>query len=512
MAANSYLGMDPAERERQALYSASSRVAQPRQPQTGGSGTMAPQQRPLTGGLAGLNSGGTSFRPGSGPAYTSMIAGAGADIAGRQATNALTRGGTSALTGASTPAWASGVAGMGAGIGINMAGNALADRVRVKEDPVNFGENDQWADLMGRYGRRHEGTGGGVHSGAIRGATMGSNPALLAATGGISAGVGALGGAIAALATKNAPSAYTDFAAGDGARGIQDAYQQFLGRQGSDEEILGHMRNVGFRPEQGHRWLGQDATFDILSAVRDSPEAAAYAQQLGGGAPTAGVPTALSPAPPAGGEGQFTSPGAGMPTGLDDLTGGNTGVTGGTAGATPTATEPQAANPAWDTDGYGAPQATAQNFNTTPPGGWDREKWNNPNHQTPKYVWGRFTQDDDPDDIGQMLRAYPGAQFDGKDKITGIPGLGPIDVYQGASQGGKTPQWYDINAAAAEGSQGGSPGGMAFGPGPGGTRSAAFAAGQAGGDRSWSSDSYSNLVMQYLLQGLGLDRAAARLE
>jgi hypothetical protein len=105
-----------------------------------------------------------------------------------------------------------------------------------------------------------------------------------------------------------------------------------------------------------------------------------------------------------------------------------------------------ASNPAWNTDGFVAPAQIAQNFAAQAPAGWDQKKWSDPNHQTPKYVWGRITQDDNPNDIEQMLAAYPGAQFDGKDKITGIPGLGAIDVYQGASVGANVPQWLDLAA------------------------------------------------------------------
>jgi hypothetical protein len=178
---------------------------------------------------------------------------------------------------------------------------------------------------------------------------------------------------------------------------------------------------------------------------------------------------------------------------LSDKMGGNTGMNPGaipelqgddsykTPSKSPLMEAPSAPPPsapdqsAWNTDGYAKPASVAQDFAGKAPAGWDQGKWNNPNHQTPKYVWGRITQDNNPDDIAQMLAAYPGSSFNGKDKISGIQGLGPIDVYQGASTGNPTPQWHDINAAAAEGgvapqapSMGGAPslGGMPVGAGP----------------------------------------------
>jgi hypothetical protein len=100
---------------------------------------------------------------------------------------------------------------------------------------------------------------------------------------------------------------------------------------------------------------------------------------------------------------------------------------------------------AWNTDGFAKPAFTAQPTGG-PLDGWDATKWADPNHQTPKYVWGRIAAANAGNPqaaIQQMLQAYPGATFDGKDKIIGIPGLGPIDVFQGASVGQNTPQWID---------------------------------------------------------------------
>lgn len=97
----------------------------------------------------------------------------------------------------------------------------------------------------------------------------------------------------------------------------------------------------------------------------------------------------------------------------------------------------------WDTDGYAVPGYTAQNFGVAPDG-YDREKWKNPNHQTPKYVVARLQAEagGDKAKFAQLLaQAYPGATFDGKDKIAGIPGIGTVDVYGGASAGQNFIRW-----------------------------------------------------------------------
>ena len=77
--------------------------------------------------------------------------------------------------------------------------------------------------------------------------------------------------------------------------------------------------------------------------------------------------------------------------------------------------------------------------------GWDATNWNDPNMQTPKYVSGRIFSKysaGDPAQVeaamAEIQKAYPGAEFDGKDKLT-IPGVGTVDVIIGA--GGPNPQW-----------------------------------------------------------------------
>src|SRR5262245_10078655 len=58
---------------------------------------------------------------------------------------------------------------------------------------------------------------------------------------------------------------------------------------------------------------------------------------------------------------------------------------------TPAPPPTPAPTPDYITDGYGVPKYMAQNFGAALPG-YDAEKWGNPLHQTPKYVWGRIYQ------------------------------------------------------------------------------------------------------------------------
>jgi hypothetical protein len=98
---------------------------------------------------------------------------------------------------------------------------------------------------------------------------------------------------------------------------------------------------------------------------------------------------------------------------------------------------------------YYAPQAQAQQPSSAAMAGWDGAKWSDTSHQTPKYTVGRILSQYPPTVAGlsqslpEIQRAYPGATFDGKDKIM-IPGVGTIDVLQNASQGGTAWQWNDL--------------------------------------------------------------------
>ena len=101
-----------------------------------------------------------------------------------------------------------------------------------------------------------------------------------------------------------------------------------------------------------------------------------------------------------------------------------------------------------NTDGYAAPAYIPKGAGAAM-SGWDATKWGNVAHQTPKYGVGRILSNYAPtvEGLSQAMadiqRAYPGSTFNGKDKVT-IPGVGTIDVLQGASQGGSAWQWMDL--------------------------------------------------------------------
>lgn len=113
--------------------------------------------------------------------------------------------------------------------------------------------------------------------------------------------------------------------------------------------------------------------------------------------------------------------------------------------------------------------------------GWDQTKWSDPNKSDPKYDVGRILAKYPPTTAGlqqawpEIQALYPGATFDGKDSISGIPGtLGAVDVLQGASQGGTAWWWGDQGDPniSGQGAQAGQPGAMSpygsYGPsGPG---------------------------------------------
>jgi hypothetical protein len=135
----------------------------------------------------------------------------------------------------------------------------------------------------------------------------------------------------------------------------------------------------------------------------------------------------------------------------------NTGVrTPSTATPVPAAAPPAAApapaappamdNSKWDTDGYSKPGYTAADTHGTVL--YDPAKWNDANHQTPKYVVGRIMAEagdmKDPNArtaaFEKIAQAYPGATYNGKDKLT-MPDGGIIDVFKGAGSGEYGIQW-----------------------------------------------------------------------
>lgn len=108
---------------------------------------------------------------------------------------------------------------------------------------------------------------------------------------------------------------------------------------------------------------------------------------------------------------------------------------GGTTPPTPPGTTTTTPNTSgWNTGGYAVPGFTATNYNRTAVSGYDPAKWNDPAHQTPKYVVGRILSGynlNDPTQLqaamNDIIKAYPGSTWGGRDVIT-IPGIGPVDV------------------------------------------------------------------------------------
>lgn len=124
---------------------------------------------------------------------------------------------------------------------------------------------------------------------------------------------------------------------------------------------------------------------------------------------------------------------------------------------------PGGSNPGTPTPPGGSGGGSSSGLPPVPPG-WDATKWNDPNHKTPKYVVGRILAKYPPTTAGmqqaipELQAAFPGLTFNGKDKIN-VPGLGEIDVLQGASSGGTAWQWIDeANAGNGTGANPGNPG------------------------------------------------------
>lgn len=115
----------------------------------------------------------------------------------------------------------------------------------------------------------------------------------------------------------------------------------------------------------------------------------------------------------------------------------------------------QTPNPAWNTDGYAAPQSLLGGYGTVM-AGWDQGKWADPNHQTPKYVLGRVLSKYPASKQGaaaaaaELALAYPGTRFNGKDKIA-IPGIGEYDVLQNSGTNDpRQMRWQFLDMAAAD--------------------------------------------------------------
>lgn len=93
-----------------------------------------------------------------------------------------------------------------------------------------------------------------------------------------------------------------------------------------------------------------------------------------------------------------------------------------------------------NTDGYPTPGYMPEHF-SGPILGWDATKWNDPNHQTPKYVIGKIISQYAPSPEGiskalsEIQKAYPGAQFNGKDKISLDGGRTWVDILTNSGAG-----------------------------------------------------------------------------
>lgn len=90
--------------------------------------------------------------------------------------------------------------------------------------------------------------------------------------------------------------------------------------------------------------------------------------------------------------------------------------------------------------------------------GWDATKWADPSHDTTKYQVGRILAKYPPTTQGlaqawaEIQAQFPGASFNGKDTISGLPGTqGPVDVLHDASTGGSGWGWRDQVAKDALG-------------------------------------------------------------
>jgi len=149
-----------------------------------------------------------------------------------------------------------------------------------QSQPSAISGQDPFAYMAGMQ-RRNEGSGfggsmtGGIGQGASYGATVGSIVPVIGTTiGGIVGG--ALGGIGNAL-SRNASTATTDFSTQDALKGVGQAYQSYLGREGSQDELMGHLQNQGLKP--GGQWVGEQGMGAVLQAIQNSPEAQAYAMQ-----------------------------------------------------------------------------------------------------------------------------------------------------------------------------------------------------------------------------------------
>lgn len=158
----------------------------------------------------------------------------------------------------------------------------------------------------------------------------------------------------------------------------------------------------------------------------------------------------------------------------------------------------------WNTKGYAAPTSAATSSYAAP-SGWDQTKWADQNYQDPKYVVGRLEMQasggdgtfDTPEEkqaaVDAILKAYPGAKFNGKDMLDFGDGGAPVDIFQGAGTGRPgmsfAPQVPGGGGQASSGSGGGFSAAMG--------QNAVSAAQAAGGGRQVGGGNYLPADFQY---------------
>jgi hypothetical protein len=156
----------------------------------------------------------------------------------------------------------SGIKGGALGIGGEVLGNYL----KPKEDmPLMGGEHGSITD---KYDRRLQTAGPGIWGGVVKGATTGAQ---------YGGGYGAIGGALIGgaygAAKKHATTAYSDFKPEQVPGLINDAYQQYLGRDVEPGFADAWMAGQGFK--QNDKGVGQKQIFGLLDHIKNSPEAKA---------------------------------------------------------------------------------------------------------------------------------------------------------------------------------------------------------------------------------------------
>ena len=335
--------------------------------------------------------------------------GAGGRAAGQGAVQSI-GGIASSAAGAGSKGVLGGLRGMtvspGVSTGIGIGAEIIGGLLKPKGQAATA---SPYADITDKFKRREEGSGEGIAGGAVkwggRGAQIGSVvPGLGTAIG---AGIGALGGAIGNAFTKNAKSAYSDFSREDAVKAINENVPDQGGRLPSAQEVEQILIGQG----GNGKWVGEKGLYSVLQNLDKNfavEKASRAAQALG--LPEDGAAPVTTPEAAAGmnlNPQQVRTGPDGRPipdSGPGGMTGrandgvygpaGNTTVgaePGGVTGAAPAApTTPQVDQSKWNTDQYAKPAYTAPAASKTAPAGFNNEKWNDPNHQTPKYVVGRI--------------------------------------------------------------------------------------------------------------------------